>query len=73
MKPTDIFKMKGYWDKFCQNHPRFPMFLQAARNGMIEEGSIIDLKITSPDGRTINTNVKLTASDLEMFREMGQQ
>ncbi len=71
MNPADLFKMKQYWETFCSNHPRFPQFLQAARNGMVSEGSVIDVTITSADGRTISTNVKLTQSDMDMFRALG--
>jgi len=74
MNPAAIFKIKGAWDKFSANHPKFPGFLQAAGNGMVEEGSVIDIKITSADGKTIATNVKLTAEDMELFamlKELG--
>ena len=68
MKPKDILKMKGAWERFVQAHPRIPAFMQAASQGMVEEGSIIDLTIIAPDGRKIATNVKLTAEDMETIR-----
>ena len=30
MNPAAIFKIKSAWEKFAGNHPKFPMFLQAA-------------------------------------------
>lgn len=43
--------------------------MQAASQGMIAEGAIIDLTVVAPDGRKIQTNVRLTESDMELFRE----
>lgn len=70
INPASIFKMKGAWERFTANHPRVPAFMQAASQGMLGEGAIIDLSITSPDGRKIQTNVKLTESDMELFKEL---
>jgi len=28
--PGMMFKIKGAWERFIQNHPKFPMFLRAA-------------------------------------------
>ncbi len=62
-----IFKLKGAWDTFTRNHPKFPMFLAAMKNTGIREGSVIAVSITDPEGKTIDTNIKVTASDLELF------
>ncbi len=70
MNIPDIMKLKGAWDTFTQNHPKFPMFLNAARAAGIKEGTIIDVSITDPDGKVIETNVKVTASDLELFESL---
>ena len=70
MNPASLFKIKGLWEKFSANHPKFPAFLQAASNGMMSEGTIIDITVTAPDGRHISTNVKLKEEDLELFRQL---
>ena len=70
MNPASLFKIKGLWEKFPANHPKFPAFLQAASNGMMSEGTIIDITVTAPDGRHISTNVKLKEEDLELFRQL---
>lgn len=70
MNPASVFKIKKAWETFTANHPKFPAFIQAASQGMIQEGSIIDVTITAPDGRRISTNVKITQSDLELFESL---
>ncbi len=67
MNPAMLFKIKGAWEKFVQNHPKFPLFLRAASASGIKEGYIIEVKITDTDGKAICTNVKLTESDMELI------
>lgn len=67
MNPAMLFKIKGAWEKFVQNHPKFPLFLRAASTSGIGEGYIIEVKITDTDGKAICTNVKLTESDMELI------
>ena len=67
MNPAAIFKIKSAWEKFAGNHPKFPMFLQAAAGSGIKEGYIIEVKITDTEGKTICTNVKLTDSDMDLI------
>ena len=67
MNPAMLFKIKGAWEKFVQNHPKFPLLLRAASTSGIREGYIIEVKITDTDGKAICTNVKLTESDMELI------
>lgn len=75
MNPAALFRLKGAWQSFTQNHPKFPLFLQAVQNTPMQAGTVIDFKITTPEGKTMQTNVRLTASDLELIaslRDMAQ-
>ena len=68
--PAALFKIKGMWDTFVQNHPKFPMFLNAVKNSGISEGSILEVQITQPDGEVMKTNIKVTQSDPELFEQL---
>lgn len=70
MNPAKILKLKGAWDKFTQNHPKFPMFMNAIRSQGIEEGAVIEIIITSPEGKALSTNIKVSQSDKELFNEL---
>lgn len=72
MNPAKLFKIKGYWDQFVQNHPKFPMFINALRSNGVEEGSVIDITITTAEGKTFSTNIKVTQSDKEMLSELTE-
>lgn len=69
MNPMALMQMKGLLDRFKGNHPKVPMFFSAAAKS-IEEGSIIEISVTSPDGRKINTNMRVTAEDLELVEQL---
>ena len=65
MNPLDMMKFSGLWSTFTANHPKFPKFIAAAsRKGVLAEGS------TTPDGETLETNLKVTASDLELIQQI---
>ena len=71
MNPMALLKAKKSWETFCGNHPRFPAFLQAVQSAGIQEGTIIEVSVTRPEGRTMTTNVRLTASDMQAFHDLN--
>lgn len=70
MNPMDLFRIKSLWDKFTRNHPKFPQFLQAVGKDTIAEGTVFEFKVTTANGETYTSNLKLTASDMELMEEM---
>lgn len=70
MDMSMIFKAKSAWNTFCNNHPKFPQFLNAAKQKGIKVGTVIDITITTEDGQTISTNLKVTESDMELFNSL---
>ena len=66
-----MMQMKKAWDTFKASHPKFPAFMKAAQ-GTLREGTIIEFKITTPEGKTIESNLKLNASDMELMDTIRQ-
>ena len=62
-------KIKNAWDTFSKNHPKFMPFMQAVGTEAIGEGTIIEIKVTSAEGKEFNTNMRLTQSDLDLFAQ----
>ena len=67
---TAIMKFKGAWDTFNKNHPKFMPFMQAVGQEAIADGTIIEFKVTSSEGKEYNTNMKVTQSDLDLFAQL---
>ena len=65
-----IMKFKGAWDTFNKNHPKFLPFMQAVGREAVTDGTIIEVKVTSPEGKEYNTNMKITQSDLDLFAQL---
>lgn len=60
---TMMQKIKSGMDRFRANHPKFPLFLRAVSQDALVEGSIIEINVTTPEGKNYCTNVKLKADD----------
>jgi hypothetical protein len=65
-----VMKIKEAWDVFSNNHPKFMPFMQAVSREAVSEGTIIEVKVTSPQGKEYNTNMKITQSDLDLFNQI---
>lgn len=65
-----LMKIKGAWEKFQSNHPKFTPFINAVSQNGITEGTIMELTVTTPDGKTLSTNIKVQASDLELMEQI---
>ena len=65
-----LMKLRGAWGTFSANHPKFAQFLGTISRDRISEGTVIGITVTYPDGRTLDTNMKVTASDLELFESL---
>ncbi|MCR4955335.1 MAG: hypothetical protein K6A30_01450 [Lachnospiraceae bacterium] len=71
MNPATIFKMKKIHDRFVSDHPKFPGFVNAVKAKDLQEGTVVAMTITYPDGQTLETNLKINASDIEAFHELA--
>ena len=76
INPMDLFKVKGLLGEFGTNHPKFFPFLQAVAQAGAKEGTIVEMTVTTPEGTKMETNLRLSQSDLELIhliREMAGQ
>ena len=74
INPMDFFKVKGMLGEFSANHPKFFPFLQAVSQAGAREGTIVEMAVTTPEGQKLETNLRLTQSDIElihMIREIA--
>lgn len=61
-----VMKIKNAWDTFTRNHPKFPMFMQAVQRRGIPEGTVLEVSVKYPDGQVMDTNIRVTRSDLDL-------
>ena len=72
MNPMAFMQLSALWVRFTQRHPKFPPFLKAASQAAMQEGAILEIQVTTPDGKTIASNLKVTQEDLEILHTMSQ-
>lgn len=72
MNPMNIMKMKGMFEKFNENHPKVPLFFRDAGQ-CIGEGTVVEIRVTTAEGKSLCTNMKVTAQDMEMIKQLKSQ
>lgn len=68
--PMKLLQLKNSWGQFKQNHPKFSSFWKSVYKNSLSEGTVIEFKVTSPEGNTLASNIKLKDSDLKFFEEI---
>lgn len=63
-------KIQSGLNTFRQNHPKFPMFLKAVSQEALVEGSVIEITVTTPEGKEYCSNLKVKPSDLELVETL---
>ena len=51
-----LMQMKTLWQRFTNNHPKFPAFLRAVQPE-IREGSVLSISVKNPEGKVIESNL----------------
>lgn len=64
--------LKKHLDIFQKNHPRFQHFLNAVSRDALKEGSVVEINVTTPEGKTYVTNLKLRKEDLDFLQALQQ-
>lgn len=76
MNPMMIMQLQQRLGIFQNDHPKVMPFLKAVGENAMQEGSVIAMKVTTVDGKTIESNIKINANDVEtmkMFMDIGKQ
>ena len=71
--PMQMMKMREQLMQFHSAHPKVLPFFQAVSADGIREGSVIEMKVTNPEGKSYVSSIRVTAQDMEMLREVMNQ
>ena len=70
MNPMMLMQLQQRIQTFQQEHPKVLPFFMAIKDNALEEGAVIAMKVTTKDGKTLESNIKLTANDVETINLM---
>ena len=72
MNPMKLMKLKGSFDTFTAEHPQCVSFLQAVYPNGIREGSVLEISVTTPEGKPLRYRMTVTPSDMALFRDLAE-
>ena len=62
-------QIKNAFKRFDQDHPKFKNFMNAVwREQALKQDAVIEISITSPEGKNYCSNIKLNAADIHETR-----
>ena len=70
MNPMMLMQLQQKLSLFQQDHPKVGPFIRAVGANALEEGTVIAMKVTTKDGKELESNIKLTANDIETLQMM---
>ncbi len=73
INPAMLLKYKQAKEAFVRNHPKFPQFLSAVNRDAVKVGTIIEINVTTEEGKSLSSNIKLKESDIELLHELLNQ
>ncbi len=68
MNPMMLMQIQQRMQTFQADHPKVMPFFNAIKDTALEEGTVLAMKVTTTDGKTLESNIKLTANDIETFK-----
>ena len=71
MNHLAFLKIKPLFEQFRDRHPKFVACLGAAPQELGED-SLLEIKIKRADGFTTKTNIRISAEDLELIKELSE-
>jgi len=57
----------GVISGFKSRHPRVVDFISGFKKNPIQQGAIVEIAVTNPDGSKFKTNMRVSAEDLNAF------
>ena len=72
INPAKLLQLKHLKEQFDSNHTKFHRFMKAASKNALREGSVIEISVTSPEGKEICSNLKVQKSDIELFESLQE-
>ena len=67
--PMKLMKLKDPFKMFNQEHPKVMPFLRMVKDNALEEGTVLEVSVTKPDGTNYKSNIRLTPNDVRVIKE----
>ena len=68
--PLKLMQLKTAWQSFARRHPKFPLFWKTVYRQGLAEGTVLEFKVTMPDGKVLTSNMKVSQADLDLLKQI---
>lgn len=72
LNPMQLIGLKKDFDKFRNNHPKFMQFIKAMAQSGLQEGTVLECKVLTPEGREMQANIRITQDDLDLLEKIKE-
>lgn len=72
INPAVLLRFKERMRIFQNDHPKIRPFFHMLKEKALTEGTVFELKVTTPDGQEYVSNIRLTANDIETIRLLSK-
>lgn len=72
LNPLALMRLANMGKRFRGNHPKVSAFLESVLAPGLPEGSVIELTVTKPGAEPVTANMRVTAEDMELLRELRE-
>lgn len=69
MNPVKLMKARAALSQFEKRHPKVRRFLDSVSKDALQEGTVVEISVTTPQGKNYITNIKVTQEDIDLYRE----
>ncbi len=69
---SQMMELKSLFDRLARSHPKVPAFLKAVSKEGIREGTVIEIRVTEPEGREYITNLRVNEEDLACMARLSE-
>ena len=63
-------KLKSSMNRFRNNHPKFPLFLKAVVGNALEEGTLVEINVTTPGREELLYEFKIKTGRSGIFPDI---
>lgn len=68
MNPMIIMQIKEKIDTFRREHPKVMPFFKIINQQALQEGSVLEIKVTDTMGKEYVSNIRVTENDIDLIR-----
>ena len=70
VNPMAVLKLMKARKEFGERHPKAVAFMDKELGDDMPEGTVIEVTVTKPGRAPVAANLKMTAEDIELMREI---